>query len=456
MAKTFNPFEHHHPEHDDGPEVPYEQMDPAQQSLADALRVTFFILKFVMVVMVVLYFISGIFTVESDQVAVKLRFGTIVGEGDGRVIQPGINFAWPFPVDQVVKVKTSVRTFDINQAFWWKVKDPTKTEDEQVGTDLNPNVDGSFITGDANIVHAQWVVQYRVADPVLFIENVADLNISDPERLIDTVVRKGQETGKPEDYVAPGIVRAVVEEALVYAVSRAKSDDLIKKQAGEVTGLAVDYARKRLSAMETGIEIVAIGMPETRMPLSVREAFQETLRAENDRATFIADARKKAAEILGGAAGETHEHLWRMITDYDNALEAGDAATAKDIDDRLGFAMRQKEIKKADGLPIAIGGDVAGIISGAESFRNQIENDAKQRAQTFRELKEDYDANPRIFTAREWQKVLQAVFADKNVEVFAFNGNLRIHLNRDPEKETKRQSDAAKAIMNKSGAGDGN
>lgn len=454
MAKPFNPFEHHHPEHDDGPEVPYEQLDPAQQSLADALRVTFFILKVVMVFLVVAFLISGIFTVKSDEVAIKLRFGTIVGEGTARVIQPGINFAWPYPVDQVVRVKTNVRTFDINTDFWWHVQDPTKSEDEQVGGDLDPNRDGSFITGDANIVHAKWQVEYRVSDPVMFIENVADLSISDAGRMLDAVVRQGKPGVSAETYVRPGVIRAIVEEALVHVMSRSQSDRLIKKQAADIAGAAVDHLRVELSEMETGIEIIGITVTDTRMPLSVRAAFQETVRAENDRAKFVADARKKAAEILGNVAGDAHESLWNLITEYDNAIEAGDMKLAQDVDDRLGFALREKELKKADGSPIPIQGDVAGIISGAVSFRSQVENQAKQRAQTFNQLKADYDANPRIFTAREWQKVVQAVFNDPDVEVFAVNGNLRIHMNRDPDKERERQTEAQKEIFRKSGRED--
>ena len=54
-------------------------LDPANQSLAEALRTTFRILKFFMVVLVVLFLASGAIVVDQNEQAVVFRFGRPVG-----------------------------------------------------------------------------------------------------------------------------------------------------------------------------------------------------------------------------------------------------------------------------------------------------------------------------------------------------------------------------------------
>ena len=62
-----------------------EALDPANQSLAEALRKSFRILKLLMLVLVVLYFLSGWFSVKPGDVGVILRFGRILGTGPGEL-----------------------------------------------------------------------------------------------------------------------------------------------------------------------------------------------------------------------------------------------------------------------------------------------------------------------------------------------------------------------------------
>ena len=89
------------------PESPDGGVDPGQQSLADALKVSFGLLKVVMVGLVVLYALSGFYRVESQEEAVELFLGRIVGEGEDRVKDEGFYFSWPFPLGAVIKVPTS-------------------------------------------------------------------------------------------------------------------------------------------------------------------------------------------------------------------------------------------------------------------------------------------------------------------------------------------------------------
>ena len=67
-----------HPRLHDAPHG--ERLDAAQQSLADALRTSFSLLKWVMLVLLVIYLFSGWFSVDAQHRAVRLRFGQIVNQ----------------------------------------------------------------------------------------------------------------------------------------------------------------------------------------------------------------------------------------------------------------------------------------------------------------------------------------------------------------------------------------
>ena len=68
-------------------EPPRDEFDAANSELANALRRSFGVLKLIMFVLVVLYFLSGWFAVGPGERAVVYRFGDIVNRGSTRCRQ---------------------------------------------------------------------------------------------------------------------------------------------------------------------------------------------------------------------------------------------------------------------------------------------------------------------------------------------------------------------------------
>ena len=58
------------------------EMDPATKSLADALRVSFRVLTVIMVFVVIAFLLTGLKSIEAQEVAVKKVFGKIVGTAE--------------------------------------------------------------------------------------------------------------------------------------------------------------------------------------------------------------------------------------------------------------------------------------------------------------------------------------------------------------------------------------
>src|SRR5215468_8513217 len=85
---------------------PGDALDPANQSLADALRKSFAVLKALMLVLVVAYVLSGWFRVQPGEVGFVVRMGRVIGIGNDRVLKPGWHWSFPYPIDQVVTVAT--------------------------------------------------------------------------------------------------------------------------------------------------------------------------------------------------------------------------------------------------------------------------------------------------------------------------------------------------------------
>jgi membrane protease subunit HflK len=108
--------EHEHHDHDhDAPET----QDAGSQALAEALRSSFAIVKIVMLLMVLAFFSSGFFTVGPQEKAVILRFGKPVGEGQKVLLNAGLHWSFPYPIDEVVKIPITEQQIVSSTVGWY-------------------------------------------------------------------------------------------------------------------------------------------------------------------------------------------------------------------------------------------------------------------------------------------------------------------------------------------------
>jgi membrane protease subunit HflK len=97
----------------------------------------------------------GVYKVDNDEAAAVLRFGRLSGiNHEERIKRPGLHFAFPYIIDEVVKVPVG------------KVKQFTVTTHDSKGgfIDTEINRSGYLITGDNNIILIEATVKYRVDD----------------------------------------------------------------------------------------------------------------------------------------------------------------------------------------------------------------------------------------------------------------------------------------------------
>src|ERR1035438_10271279 len=144
--------------------------DAGSQALADALRSSFFIVKIVMVVLVLAFLGSGIFTVGPQQRAIVLRLGKPVGQGQSALLNPGFHWAFPSPIDEIVKIPfTSLQTAESSVGWYLTTEERRQNAPPPPPSDrLNPDSITYALTADTNIIHVVAAARYHITDPVTF------------------------------------------------------------------------------------------------------------------------------------------------------------------------------------------------------------------------------------------------------------------------------------------------
>ena len=165
-----------HPHHPQQP-TPAPAPDPGSQApedagtraLADALRSGFTIIKIVMVILVLFFLSSGFFTVDPQEKAIILRFGKPVGTDETALLEPGPHWAFPYPIDEVVRIPIGEVQIVRSLAGWYESNPALEAAGRlpPPADDLNPAVDGYLLTADENIVHARGTLRYRIEEPGL-------------------------------------------------------------------------------------------------------------------------------------------------------------------------------------------------------------------------------------------------------------------------------------------------
>lgn len=396
------------------PDAPPD-LDPAQQSLAEALRVSFAILRIAMGGLLIAYLFSGTFSVGSNEVALRLRFGECVGGPTDRVLERGTYLAPPFPIEQVVKIDTRPATLVLDKEFWFETtaQDSGLTRSQlqgQKAAPLHPLRDGSLITGDSGIVHAKWTLTWRIADPVAYVTNVGSRD------------------------VAEGIVRLVAQQGIVHSVAQLTADDMLRGIVNRE--LALGLMHDRLDTMRTGLTVDQMTLDKVSAPMRVAGSFDAVTSAESDRAGRIVTAQQERARVLGETAGEGSGPLLAIVTEYERAVERTDHEAARTTQETLDAALDDLRV---DG--VAIGGDVARIINAAKTYRTQIVEEVASEALAFRQLLPQYQRNPRLVLAKLWEDARESILTGDVETFYTVPGQLELQLNRDPELQKERQKE---------------
>jgi membrane protease subunit HflK len=277
-------------------------MDPANQSLAEALNLIFRLLQGAMILLVVAFVFSGFQSVNENQRGIKLLFGRKT-EAD---LTPGFHFSAPFPLGEIVKVDTGNVALNLDEAFWPRLTAEQKTMSPVMTAkpNLKPGEDGSLVTGDESLVHTKWLVNYTRSAAAQYAENML-----------------------PED--ERRIVEAAVERGVVQAVAQVKVDELLKQSASDQGSVAVrarEIAQRTLDSMSAGIKIEQLTLQDKVPPFNVINDFSLVQTAEQNASKRREEAQTTARNTLNSVAGAAHAVIIERIGAYEEALARNDVA----------------------------------------------------------------------------------------------------------------------------------
>lgn len=222
----------------------------------------------------VLIFVAwpAVYTVPSDSVGVVQRFGKYLEQ-----VPPGLHLKLPLGIDAatIVPVKRQLK-----QEFGFAT--PGANDPFQSGRVKDEKRETQMVTGDLNAALVEWVVQYRISDPVKYLFEV----------------REPSETLR---YVSESVMREVVGDRTV--------DEVITIGRQEIESEALTKMQALSTKYEMGLSIDQVQLKNINPPKPVQESFNEVNQAQQEKEKLINEARRDYNKVIPLAQGEKDQRI---------------------------------------------------------------------------------------------------------------------------------------------------
>jgi membrane protease subunit HflK len=213
---------------------------------------------------------GALYQVQPEEVGVVLRFGRYV-----RATDPGLRAKIPF-AETVLKVPVQRQ---LKQEFGFRTLE-AGIRTEYVAFDRDATEESMMLTGDLNVAVVEWIVQYRVADPYLYLFKVRNL---------EGTFRAMNEA----------IMREVVGDRTVTEVLTIGRQEIESLVQGRLQDLANQY--------EMGITIDQVVLQDVNPPDPVKPSWDEVNQAQQQRDRMINEARAEYNRVIPRARGEAQQ-----------------------------------------------------------------------------------------------------------------------------------------------------
>ena len=216
----------------------------------------------------VLWGLSGFYIVDEGKRGVETRFGAYIA-----TTEPGLNWRLPSPIDQVDVV--DVQNIQVVEVGY--------RSGGRQGAGSVPR-EALMLTKDENIVDIRLAVQYQVKDAKDYVFNVLN----------------------------PGAtLKQVTEGALRGVIGHSNMDFVLTEGRTEIVAEIQTEIQKVLDSYTAGIMITSVNLQDAQPPEQVQGAFEDAIKAREDKERFINEAHAYANEVVpvarGAASRKTQE-----------------------------------------------------------------------------------------------------------------------------------------------------
>lgn len=272
-------------------------------------------LMFVIILALLVWIASGFYIVDAGQRGVVLRFGKFI-----ETTMPGPRWHLPYPIEraEIVNVE-QVRTVEVGYR--------NNVRSKMLRESL-------MLTDDENIIDVQFAVQYTLKDPEDYL-----FNNRDPQ---DTVLQ-------------------VAETAIREVVGKSRMDFVLYEGREEVAVRAQRLMQQILDRYRTGIAISKVTMQNAQPPEQVQAAFDDAVKANQDRERLKNEGQAYANDVVPRA-----------------------------------------------------GGDAARLIQQAQGYKQRVIANAEGDASRFQQILAQYDKAPGVTRERMYLETMQSILSNTN------------------------------------------
>ncbi|GHA06776.1 FtsH protease activity modulator HflK [Oceanisphaera arctica] len=203
-----------------------------------------------LVLAVVVWVVSGFYTIGEAQRGVVLRFGNYY-----QTVEPGLSWKATF-IDRVFPV--------------------------DVETVRSQPASGFMLTRDENLVRVEMDVQYRVLEPRDYLFNVTNADDS---------------------------LHQALDSALRFVVGHSTMDDVLTVGRERVRQETRELLEQIIEPYQLGLTVLDLNFLPARPPEEVKDAFDDAIAAQEDEQRFIREAEAYAREIEPKARGQVQRLL---------------------------------------------------------------------------------------------------------------------------------------------------
>lgn len=216
---------------------------------------------------------SMVYTVQAESQGVVLRFGKY-----SKTVDPGLRFKLPFGIDQVhiIPVKRQLK-----QEFGFGTAGATNRS-QYASSNSEQTEERSMVTGDLNAASVEWIIQYRIEKPQLFL-----FEVRRPEMTL----------------------RNISESAMRTVVGDRTVDEVITVGRQEIETEALLLMRDLVKKYELGLNIDQVQLKDVNPPRPVQPSFNEVNQAQQEREKMINVANGEYNKVIPRAKGVAEQSI---------------------------------------------------------------------------------------------------------------------------------------------------
>lgn len=210
---------------------------------------------------------SSFYTVQPEERAVVKRFGRVIG-----ITDPGLHFKLPLGFDTVQLVATE-RV--LKQEFGFRTEGISALERTRFVDQEFPS-ESLMLTGDLNMIQVEWVVQYRIGDPIRYLYGMRE---------------------------PTGTLRDLSESVMRRVVGNRIGSEVLTIGRVEIANTARDEIQAAMDGYDNGIRIITVELQDVVPPPLVQPAFNEVNEARQELERMVNEATMQANQAIPRARG---------------------------------------------------------------------------------------------------------------------------------------------------------